>query len=271
MKIGHNIMALNAYRNLKYNNIMLNKAMVQLITGRRINSAADDPAGLGISERMRAQIRGLNQAARNTRDSISLIQTAEGALNETHAMLQRIRELSVQATNGTYTDGDRKKIQMEIDELVEGIDDISSYTEFNGQKLISSEEKNFHFQIGANSGQSTNLQMRDMGKDALGIKDISVMSEEDASDAIELSDNAIKKVSSFRSMLGAKQNRLEYTINNLENASLNLQTAESKIRDADMAKAMMEYVRRSILQQVAQAMILQAMQQPQVVLQLLVT
>lgn len=269
MRIGHNIMALNAYRNLKYNNIMLNKAMMQLVTGRRINSSADDPAGLAISEKMRAQIRGLNQAARNAMDSISLIQTAEGGLNETHSILQRIRELSVQAANGTYSDGDREKIQMEIDELIEGIDDISNYTEFNGQKLLSSEEKNFNFQIGANSGQSTSLQMRDMGKDALGIRDISVLSEEDASDAIDICDDAIKKVSSFRSMLGAKQNRLEHTINNLENTAFNLQAAESRIRDVDMAKAMMEYVRRSILQQVAQAMLAQAMQQPQAVLQLL--
>ncbi|MGG3706062.1 flagellin Hag [Geobacillus stearothermophilus] len=296
MRINHNIAALNTYRQLTIGQGAATKNMEKLSSGLRINRAGDDAAGLAISEKMRGQIRGLEQASRNSQDAISLIQTAEGALNETHSILQRMRELAVQAANDTNTDDDRKELQKEINELVDEIDRIADQTEFNTQKLLDG-NGNFTFHIGANSGQTITLNISAMNADSIGtpasgsgggiasgksIKDlknsalsksgsgnVGVMTQSGAEQAITIIDDAIKMVSAERSKLGAYQNRLEHTINNLGTSAENLTAAESRIRDVDMAKEMMEFTKNNILTQAAQAMLAQANQQPQGVLQLL--
>lgn len=389
MIINHNMNALNAHRNMGVNNTAAGKSMEKLSSGLRINRAGDDAAGLAISEKMRGQIRGLTQASRNSADGISMIQTAEGALNETTNILQRMRELAVQASNDTNTSNDREEIQKEIDALTQEVDRIANNTEFNTQKLLNgnkdgvggkivneavdaqqgkfkitlatvpqakekitiegktyefkttdlnthttlkdaleaeftdyeftveqdkkqititqknaSDKENIsvkfkekavgvtvdkvgisakeeevsegkaHVQVGANAKQSMSIEIGDMRAKALGIKDddgnsLSVKSAEDANKAIEAFDAALNAVSSQRANLGAVQNRLEYTISNLDNTAENLTSAESTLRDVDMAKEMMEYSKNNILNQAAQAMISQANQQPQNVLQLL--
>lgn len=417
MRIQHNISALNTHRNLSFNNTEASKNLEKLSSGYKINRAGDDAAGLAISEKMRGQIRGLDMATKNSQDSISLIQTAEGALNETHSILQRMRELSVQSANDTNVNTDRDALQQEISQLTEEIDRISNTTEFNTQKLLDGSFSG-KFQIGANEGQNMNLNIDKMGAAALGlvntttlgkdvantttnanladgtykvnsagdklldakgnevgavatgvitatngaeykftnataltngtitikggkataqttlnstasklaagkyeivgtqvIKDnqvvgkvtttadtyeikvgddsvkftnadlnlakalaagdkfeingVSVSTREQASGTITKIDDAIKKVSDQRSALGAVQNRLEHTINNLGAASENLTAAESRIRDTDMAKEMMGFTKNNILMQAAQSMLAQANQQPQGVLQLL--
>ena len=389
MIINHNMNALNAHRNMGVNNTAAGKSMEKLSSGLRINRAGDDAAGLAISEKMRGQIRGLTQSSRNAADGISMIQTAEGALNETTNILQRMRELAVQASNDTNTSSDREEIQKEIDALTEEVDRIANNTEFNTQKLlngnksgvggdvvneavaadkgqfkidlskvlvegkklnidgvdidITNAEKNggqplktalekklnytvsvdpqndkiitltqkeasdkenmrvtfdglavksevekagvsakaqevsegkAHVQVGANAKQSMSIEIGDMRAKALNIADkdgnsLSVLSAEEANKAITAFDAALNKVSSQRANLGAVQNRLEYTISNLDNTAENLTSAESTLRDVDMAKEMMEYSKNNILNQAAQAMISQANQQPQNVLQLL--
>jgi len=381
--------ALNAHRNMGVNNTNAGKSMEKLSSGLRINRAGDDAAGLAISEKMRGQIRGLEQSSRNAADGISMIQTAEGALNETTNILQRMRELAVQASNDTNTSSDREEIQKEIDALTQEVDRIANNTEFNTQKLLNgnksgvggqvvneavksqagvfkielatepqakekitiegktyelqtadvnthtalkgalereftdyefnvdqdkkqititqknaSDKENIsvkfkekavgvtvdkvgisakeeevsegkaHVQVGANAKQSMSIEIGDMRAKALGIKDddgnnLSVKSAEDANKAIQSFDAALNAVSSQRANLGAVQNRLEYTISNLDNTAENLTSAESTLRDVDMAKEMMEYSKNNILNQAAQAMISQANQQPQNVLQLL--
>jgi flagellin len=404
MRINNNIMAMNTYRQLGAANGATSKAMEKLSSGLRINRAGDDAAGLSISEKMRAQIRGLNQASRNAQDGISLIQTAEGALNETQAILQRMRELVVQAGNGTNDGDDLTAIQNEIEALIEeiggtstvsspggsatpakvssgdvsgllssdlsstadltlngqtvqltevkkldgtttpitmdalmnalqadinavfdgtsgvtftvgvegntltietdatgssatieigsgapfnfpetiengedapvasaeGSKGISDRTQFNGKALLDG-DFDVTFQIGANQGQQVTLSIRDMSASGLGVNSIDVTDFEGASfdDQLGAIDNAIKEVSAERSKLGAMQNRLEHTIKNVDNAAENLQAAESRIRDVDMAKEMMEFTKNSILQQAATAMLAQANQAPQGVLQLL--
>ena len=390
MIINHNMNALNAHRNMGINNTAAGKSMEKLSSGLRINRAGDDAAGLAISEKMRGQIRGLTQASRNSADGISMIQTAEGALNETTNILQRMRELAVQASNDTNTTSDRNEIQKEITALTEEVDRIANNTEFNTQKLLNgnksgvggevvneavnaqagvfefdlgakiqngteitidgesitfnqttgadktavknaleaqfqnyefnvedtgkvtiTQKTNFetdkesmkvssggkaqvvtvnkvgiaakdeelsdgkaHIQVGANSNQSMKIEIGDMRAKALNIVDergnsLSVLSAEDANKAITAFDAALNEVSSQRANLGAVQNRLEYTISNLDNTAENLTSAESTLRDVDMAKEMMEYSKNNILNQAAQAMISQANQQPQNVLQLL--
>lgn len=389
MIINHNMNALNAHRNMNINNTAAGKSMEKLSSGLRINRAGDDAAGLAISEKMRGQIRGLTQASRNASDGISMIQTAEGALNETTNILQRMRELAVQASNDTNTINDRNEIQKEIDALTQEVDRIANNTEFNTQKLlngnksgvggevvnkaiaeekgeftidlsnvlnkdktlnidgveikITDQEKNggdalknllqrelkdydvafdgntpkkitltqknasdkekmsvkfdglavkvevkagvsakdeevsegkAKVQVGANSNQSMSIEIGDMRAKALNIVDergisLSVLSAENANKAITAFDAALNEVSSQRANLGAVQNRLEYTISNLDNTAENLTSAESTLRDVDMAKEMMEYSKNNILNQAAQAMISQANQQPQNVLQLL--
>ena len=390
MIINHNMNALNAHRNMGINNTAAGKSMEKLSSGLRINRAGDDAAGLAISEKMRGQIRGLTQASRNSADGISMIQTAEGALNETTNILQRMRELAVQASNDTNTESDRNEIQKEIDALTEEVDRIANNTEFNTQKLlngnksgvggkvvneaVTAQEGEFsinlgaattvgqvitidgksytikqnedgnnnkdalktsleaeftdykfevknngefkitqrvgqdkesirvsvdgksqnvvvgkkgisakdeevsegkaHVQVGANAKQSMSIEIGDMRAKALDIKkddgsSLSVASAEEANKAIEAFDKALNSVSSQRANLGAVQNRLEYTISNLDNTAENLTSAESTLRDVDMAKEMMEYSKNNILNQAAQAMISQANQQPQNVLQLL--
>jgi flagellin len=274
MRINHNIAALNTHRQLASASNAQGKSMEKLASGLRINKAGDDAAGLAISEKMRGQIRGLDQAAKNAQDGISLIATAEGALNETHDILQRVRELSVQSANDTNTDDDRAELQKEVAELIGEADRIANQTEFNTEKLLnetSSGSGVFKLHIGANNAQNMTLTIRDMTASGtvlnLGAVDISTQAGADA--AITSLDSAIKEVSSERAMLGANQNRLEHTINNLNTSSENLTAAESRIRDVDMAKEMMNQTKNSILAQAAQAMLAQANQQPQGVLQLL--
>lgn len=383
MIINHNMNALNAHRNMNVNNTNAGKSMEKLSSGLRINRAGDDAAGLAISEKMRGQIRGLEQSSRNASDGISMIQTAEGALNETTNILQRMRELAVQASNDTNTESDREEIQKEIDALTEEVDRIANNTEFNTQKLLNgnksgeagkveisaevtgqkaefeidlgtapangnkliidgkeitltgnnteTEVKNgldgkysvtltgtklklvqetaedkkdmsvsfknnviqatklkdgithvdavmnegtVNLQVGANAKQSMTIEIGDMRAKALGVADnqgeaLSVKTSEDANKAIKAFDEALNAVSSQRANLGAVQNRLEYTISNLDNTAENLTSAESTLRDVDMASEMMEYSKNNILNQAAQAMISQANQQPQNVLQLL--
>lgn len=275
MRINHNISALNAYRQLTINNTAMQKSLEKLSSGLRINRAGDDAAGLAISEKMRAQIRGLNQASRNAQDGISLIQTAEGALTETHSILQRMRELVVQAGNlGTYESEDLQAIQDEIDALVEEIDGIANRTEFNGKKLLNGDFSStaLIFQIGANETQQLELKIGKMDAASLTVDKISVTNFSTTANidaALTAIDAAINAVSAQRSALGAVQNRLEHTINNLENAAENLTAAESRIRDVDMAKEMMEFTKQSILSQAATAMLAQANMLPQSVLKLL--
>ncbi|MFD2922575.1 flagellin [Halobacillus naozhouensis] len=343
MRINHNIAALNTYRQLGQANNMRSDSMEKLSSGLRINNASDDAAGLAISEKMRGQIRGLEQAQRNSQDGISLIQTTEGALNETHSILQRMRELSVQSANDTNTDTDRQELQKEVNELAAEITRIGENTEFNTKNLL---DGNFSgtFHIGANEGQNLTLSVNDMRADALkvgqsytasttddtngtltmadgstatwqaavagndgtdgiagtaddvagteagyydassklvlqadqtladgqkGAVGIDISSQGAADSAVTTINTAIETVSAERAKLGATQNRLEHTINNLGTSAENLTAAESRIRDVDMAKEMMQQTKASILAQASQAMLAQSNQMPQGVLQLL--
>ncbi|MBU5259611.1 MULTISPECIES: flagellin Hag [Bacillus] len=295
MRINHNIAALNTLNRLSANNGASQKNMEKLSSGLKINRAGDDAAGLAISEKMRGQIRGLEMASKNAQDGISLIQTAEGALTETHSILQRVRELVVQAGNtGTQDDTDLGAIQEEINNLVQEIGNgtdkngISDRTEFNGKKLLNGdfETATLTFQIGANKAQKLDVNIKAMSADKLGTdptdatKTVSALKVTDFAtiaagaaggfnDQLDIVDNAIKQVSDQRSKLGAVQNRLEHTINNLGASGENLTAAESRIRDVDMAKEMSEFTKNNILSQASQAMLAQANQQPQNVLQLL--
>ncbi|MEL4024099.1 flagellin Hag [Lysinibacillus endophyticus] len=270
MRINHNIAALNTHRQLNSATNAQSKSMEKLSSGLRINRAGDDAAGLAISEKMRGQIRGLDMASKNAQDGISLIQTAEGALNETHAILQRMRELAVQGGNDTNVTADREAIQDELNQLMSEVDRIANTTEFNTQNLLKGSFSGT-FQIGANDGQVINVAISGMGAGSLGLTTsaISVGDNALASSSISALDAAIETVSKQRSQLGALQNRLDHTINNLGASSENLTAAESRIRDVDMAKEMMEQTKQSILAQASQAMLAQANQQPQGVLQLL--
>ncbi|WP_352404935.1 flagellin Hag [Sporanaerobacter acetigenes] len=281
MRINNNMMAMNTHRQLGINNNMTAKSLEKLSSGFRINRAGDDAAGLAISEKMRAQVRGLNMASKNAQDGISLIQTAEGALNETHAILQRMRELAVQSANDTNENTvDRAAIQKEVDQLAKEITRIADNTEFNTKTLLNggvSGDAALKFHIGANKDQNVSLSIGKMdaatlkvgsgsGESVTGIK---VDTQSGANTAIDTINSAINTVSEERSKLGAMQNRLEHTIKNLDNSAENLQAAESRIRDVDMAKEMMEFTKQNILQQAATAMLAQANSLPQGVLQLL--
>jgi len=268
MIINHNMNAMNAHRNMTGNTTAAGKSMEKLSSGLRINRAGDDAAGLTISEKMRGQIRGLEQGSRNAQDGISLIQTAEGALNETHSILQRMRELSVQSANGTLADEDKKAIKAEGDELITEITNISTNTKFNGVELIGSGAADIKLQIGANANEELTLKLSTTKADAttLGVNALDVSAGTASTTTI---DSAIETVSTARAYLGANQNRLEHTIANLNTSSENLTASESRIRDVDMAKEMMTFSKNNILSQAAQAMMAQANQQPQGVLQLL--
>ncbi|KOY83899.1 flagellin [Lysinibacillus macroides] len=258
-------------RNMNQNYNTMNKAMLRISSGYRINSAADDPAGLAISEKMRAQIRGLNMAAKNIQDGISLVQTAEGALNETHAIVQRMRELAVQAANDTLTDNDRAQLDFEFQELKKEIQRISTDTEFNTKTLLNGDHstKGIKIQAGANAGQHIELFINDMGAETLGVQDVSIATREKANQAISSMDDALKQVSNERSRLGAYQNRLEHAYNVNVNTADNLQDAESRIRDADIAKEIMNMVKAQILMQAGQYVLAMHMQQAQSILTLL--
>jgi flagellin len=273
LRINQNIAAMNSYRNLSVTDGQMSKSLEKLSSGFRINRAADDAAGLAISEKLRSQVKGLDTASSNAQNAISLVQTAEGALNETHSILQRMRELSVQSANDTNTDEDRVQIQKEVSALKEELTRISDTTEFNGKALLDG-SFNGTFQIGANSGQTLTVAITDQDAAALGdgtntVAGVDVSTQAGASTAIATLDGAIEQVSGTRADLGAVQNRLEHTVNNLNVASENLAASESRIRDTDMAKEMMNFTRAQILSQAGTAMLAQANQAPQGVLSLL--
>jgi flagellin len=269
MRINQNISAMNTYSRLTAANNAKSSSLAKLSSGLRINKAGDDAAGLTISEKMRGQIGGLNQAVRNAQDGISLIQTAEGALNETHSILNRMRDLAVQAANDTNTNDDRTAIQQEVNELVSELDRIADTTQFNTQALLDGTFSSKIIHIGANSGEALTVSISSMKAGALSVSGLSVSSQSDADAAIKTIDSGIKTVSEERSKLGAYQNRLEHTINNLTTTSENLSAAESRIRDVDMAEEMMKFTKNNILSQAATSMLAQANQMPQQVLQLL--
>lgn len=248
------------------------KALQRLSTGYRINSAADDAAGLAISEKMRAQISGLSVAGKNIQDGISMIQTAEGALNETTAMLQRMRELTVQASNDTLTNDDRELLDLEYQQLKQEINRTANDTEFNTKKLLGGdyEQQGLKIQVGANSGQTVEVKIGNMTATALGLSANSAITTRELSNqAISDVDEAIKRVSNERAILGATQNRLERSFNVAMNTHENLSSAESRIRDTDMAKEIMNFTKESILQQVAQYALAMHMQRAYSVLHLL--
>lgn len=298
MRINHNHDFMFAWRMNQQNNKLLSKSLQKLSSGLRINSAADDAAGLAISEKMRARIRGLQQSSRNIQDIISLVQTAEGGMQEIHSLLQRGRELSVQAVNGTYTDADKKMIQEEIEQIKKEVDRIANNTEFNGINLLNRgrtssdkdlkaedgishllqsalENRNINLerkselrtQLGAGQGESMTIPLPTVDSKTLSISDINVLI--DAKDGIEKFEQAIQQLSSNRSELGAIQNRLEHAFSLNENYKQNLIESESRIRDTDMAKEIMNYTKYQILAQVSLAMMAQANKKPNIVLQLL--
>jgi flagellin len=271
MVIQHNMQAMNANRNLGVITSQQGKSTEKLSSGYRINRAADDAAGLSISEKMRGQIRGLTQASTNAQDGISLIQTAEGALNETHAILQRMRQLAVQSANDTYMTEDRTAICDEITQLQDEIDRIATTTQFNKMNLLNGDFTGKSLQIGANSNQMMSISIATTTADELGVDSasISLSSASDATSAIATIDTAIESVSKTRGSLGAIQNRLEHTIANLDVAAENMQASESRIRDVDMAEEMVTYSKNNILQQAAQSMLAQANASTQGVLSLL--
>ena len=268
MVIQHNIAANNAYRNLSANASNGQKNLEKLSSGYRINRSADDAAGLAISEQMRSKINGLDQASANASDAIGLIQTAEGALTETHSMLQRMVTLATQSANGTYNSTARAAIGEEVTALKAEIDRIASTTDYNGVKPIAS-TSNITVQIGPTSGETLEITAAKMDAASLGVSAISVSTVSDSNAAITAINKAINTVSTHRAKLGASQNRLEHTINNLKTTNENMTAAESRIRDTDMAKEMAAFTKNNILNQAAQSMLSQANQQPQGVLSLL--
>lgn len=263
--------AANTNRQLGMTNTNLAKSTEKLSSGYKINRAGDNAAGLTISEKMRGQVRGLEQASTNSQDGISLIQTAEGALNETHAILQRMRELTVQASNDTNVTADREAITAELTQLTTEVTRIANETEFNSMKLLNSSFADKSLQVGANSAQNITFTIGNMKASALGISGVAnrVSTHALATQQITVVQTALNKVSAERSKLGALQNRLEHSIANANNTAENLQAAESRIRDVDMAKEMVKYSKDNILQQAAQSMLAQANQAPQGVLSLL--
>lgn len=269
MVVQHNMQAVNTNRMLGGNVKAVAKSTEKLSSGYAVNRAADDAAGLSISEKMRNQIRGINQAVKNSEDGVSLIQTAEGNMNEIHSILQRMGELATKAANDVNATEDRTAIQNEIDQLSTEIDSISNKAAFNGTKLLNGDFKSKNLQVGAVAGENMNITIATMNATLLSVKSLDMASHGSASDAMSKISNAIKTVSAARSELGAKQNRLDYTINNLNNYSENLTSAESQIRDTDMASEMTAYTKNNILQQAAQSMLAQANQSTQGVLSLL--
>ena len=269
MVVQHNLSAMNTNRQLGIVTDSMSKSTEKLSSGYKINRAADDAAGLSISEKMRSQIRGLDKAATNAQDGISLIQTAEGALNETHSILQRMNELAIQAANDTNTSTDREAISQEMSQLTSEIDRIQSTTQFNTMNLLDGGFKGMKLQVGAISGQSVVISISKMNSTCLGVSGLSVKSYAVAGKAMSAIQAAITAVSAQRSSLGAIQNRLEHTINNLNTTSENTSAAESRIRDTDMATEMVEYSKNNILQQAGQSMLAQANQQTQGVVSLL--
>jgi flagellin len=285
MIINHNLSAMYADRNLRSTQVNLDKGMEKLSSGMRINRAGDDASGLAVSEKMRSQIRGLNQASTNAANGISFIQTSEGYLQESQDIIQRIRELAVQSSNGIYTQEDRMQIQVEISQLVDEIDRIASHAQFNGMNMLTGRfaretgenivTASMWFHIGANMDQRERVFVGTMTAKGLGVRNagddtiLTLADPDSANRAIGTLDEALKKVNKQRSDLGAYQNRMEHAIRGIDIGSENLQAAESRIRDTDMASEMVSFTKNQILSQAGNAMLAQANQKTQQVLQLL--
>ncbi|MFA6857960.1 MAG: flagellin, partial [Treponema sp.] len=282
MVINHNMSAMYANRQLGITGLSINKDMEKLSSGEKINRASDDASGLAVSEKMRAQIRGLNQASQNAQNGISFIQTTEGYLQETTDIMQRIRELAVQSSNGIYSAEDRMQIQVEVSSLVSEVDRIASSAQFNGMNMLTGRfarstgentvTASMWFHIGANMDQRMQVFIGTMSAAALGVRSvgteekISLSTPEDANRAIGTIDEALKKLNKQRADLGAYQNRMDFSVKGLNNASENLQASESRIRDTDMASEMVQFTKDSVLQQAGTAMLAQANTQSQNVL-----
>jgi flagellin len=283
MIINHNMSALYANRSLGVTQADVAKSIERLSSGQRINRAGDDASGLAVSEKMRSQIRGLNQAERNIQNGVSFIQTTEGYLQETQDILHRLRELSVQSANGVYTDEDRMQIQVEVSQLIDEVNRIASHAQFNGMNLLtgafaqdSATNRVMQIQVGANMDQSERIFIGTMTAQALGLQDtqgetgtIAIGTPEEANQAIGSIDSALKQISKQRADLGAYQNRFEMAAQGVAIAAENMQAAESRIRDADMASEMVNYTKNQILSQAGNAMLAQANTRTQSVLQLL--
>ncbi len=276
MVVNTNVLALNSHRSMKRVGADQAKSSAKLSSGERINTAADDAAGLAISEKMRSQIRGLDQASRNSQDAISLVQTADGGLQEVHNMVQRARELTVQAANDTYTTTDRAKVQLEIDQLGQETLAMSSKVQFNGMKLLDSSAGTsgvLTLQVGANAKETLEIDLSTANIKSLnltsGTAKVKVTDATTASTALNSLDADLELISNARANLGAYQNRLEYTVKALDISSENLSASESRIRDTDMAKEMMKLTRSNVLQSAAMNRLGQANQAPQNLLQLL--
>ena len=269
MVIQHNMQAMNSNRMLGLTQGTLSKSTEKLSSGYRVNRAADDAAGLAISEKMRRQIRGLTQASRNAQDGISMVQTAEGALNEVHDMLQRMNELAVQSANGTLVSSqDRAYVQLEVSQLIKEINDVANNTKFNGISLLNV-STSVTLQVGTEANHTMTISLQSMTASGLGVKNITVSTQSGAQGAISTIKTAINDLNKLRAKLGAYQNRLEHKINNLDNVVENTTAAESRIRDTDMATEMVRYSNANILQQAGQAMLAQSNQSNQGVLALL--
>ena len=268
MRINTNLNAMIATNQMSKNTALAGSSMEKLSTGLRITKAGDDAAGLAVSEKMRAQIRGMEQAERNVQDGISMVQTAEGALEEAGNIAQRMRELGVQAGNDTLSDDDRTKVKEELTQLQDEMKKISEETKFNGKQLLNKAGASFTIQAGANSETRT-IETADLSSIANGLSTITISSSAEAQSFVTKVDNALTSITAARSALGAMQNRLEYTANNLTTSTENLTAAESRIRDVDVAKEMVTLSKLNILNQASQAMVSQAKQQPESVSQLL--
>lgn len=272
LSIHNNYYSLIAQQGLAKSQSALGQAIERLSSGKRINSAKDDPAGSAIANRMTANIRGLQQATRNANDGISIAQTAEGALNEINYNVQRIRELTVQAVNGTYSDKDRASIQAEISQRLEEIERIASQSTFNGKGLLDSTAGDISIQVGAHDGQTIAIRLHAMDLERLGLTDFTVapiMGATATDNPLAVLDKALEKIDSLRSHLGAIQNRFESVIRINETTTLNLSAARSRIEDADYAAEVSNMIRAQIQQQIAASVLAQANQMPQLILKLL--
>ena len=279
MIINHNVSAIFANRMLKFNGIAVDKNIEKLSSGMRINRAGDDPAGLAVSEKLRSQVRGLRQAARNIEDATSFIQTTEGYLQESQDILHRLRELSIQSSNGIYTPGDRMQIQVEVSSLLDEIDRVATSAQYNGMQMLTGSFVNpqsggtptasMWFHIGANADQRARVYIGTMSQEGLNVKNISLSTPEKSNAAIARIDNALNKISKQRADLGAYQVRFEEAVKGVLTGYENMQAAESRIRDVDMAEEMVDYVKNQILIQTSTAMLAQANMKPASVLMLL--
>jgi flagellin len=269
MIINHNLSAVFANRILARTERELSKSIEKLASGIRINRASDDASGLAVSETLRSQIRGLEQAQKNALNSISFIQTAEGSLQSVHSILHRMRELAVQSANAVYSEEDRSLIQVEVSQLIEEIDRISGTTEFNQFKILDGSNRDIQFQVGPNPGQNITVVMKTMTASAIGVSGLTMSTIDTANEALSRIDQAVRSVSNMRASYGAVQNRLEYVVSNLAVASENLQAAESRIRDTEMASEIVNFMRLRILKDSGVAMLMQANLKPESVVRLL--